>query len=190
MWISDALHGRLQVLLCLGAALALAGCHRRQLPPTMPPVLQGQVFAPPLPSDPVMESALPVVLTHAETPLIVETKPRRPVRRVTTKGTPAGEDKTPVDVAGAGPAEESAVGELSAGGEASPQAKQDAAALILSSERRLNGLSQAIASQQQAQVRRVRLFLRQAKQALSTGDAEGAKTLATKVKLLIDDIAK
>ncbi len=34
----------------------------------------------------------------------------------------------------------------------------------------------------------VRNFQKQAQQALKTGDAEGAKTLATKGKLLLDDL--
>jgi hypothetical protein len=87
-------------------------------------------------------------------------------------------------------AEASPVGELSAGGNAAPQTQQDASDLISSSEQRLARLSQAIARQQQAQLRKVRYFLKQAKQALNTGDAEGAKTLATKAKLLLDDVVK
>ncbi len=37
---------------------------------------------------------------------------------------------------------------------------------------------------------KIKNFQRQAKQAMSSGDAEGAKTLATKAKLLLDDLDK
>jgi hypothetical protein len=76
---------------------------------------------------------------------------------------------------------------LSAGGDSSPKTPK-AAELIAACERRLNDLPQDVA-EQQSQLRKVRLFLRQAKQALGTGDAEGAMTLATKANLLLDDLA-
>jgi ribosomal protein S20 len=41
-----------------------------------------------------------------------------------------------------------------------------------------------------AQVSRIRNFQRQAQEALSSGDVEGAMTLGTKAKLLLDDFEK
>jgi hypothetical protein len=86
--------------------------------------------------------------------------------------------------------EETAIGALTAGGETNPQTKQEAADLIASIEKRLNALPAQKADEQKAQVSKVRNFWKDAQEALKTGDAEGAKTLATKAKLLLDDLEK
>jgi hypothetical protein len=174
---------------CLAVVL-LGGCHRRQAPPTLPAILQAPDIPPPAPPPPAMESSLPEDIATAPSAKVTETRPRRPSRRTAPKS-PASEASTPVDTAStAATPEGSTIGELSDGGDANPQTQQEAAELIASSEGRLNGLTPAVARQQQVQLRKVRYFLKQAKQALSSGDAEGAKTLATKAKLLLDDLAK
>jgi len=83
-----------------------------------------------------------------------------------------------------------AIGELTAGGATNPQAQQEATELIGSIQKRLNALSAQTVRRQRAQVNRVRNFWSQAKDALNSGDTEGAKTLATKAKLLLDDMEK
>jgi ribosomal protein S20 len=82
------------------------------------------------------------------------------------------------------------IGELTAGGAANPQAQQAAADLVASIEKRLNGLSAQTVRRQRTQVSRIRNFWQQAQAALSSGDVEGAKTLATKANLLLDDLQK
>ena len=86
--------------------------------------------------------------------------------------------------------EATAIGALTAGGEADPQTKQDAADLIASIEKRLNAFTTQTTDDQKAQISKVRNFWRDAQAALKSGDAEGAKTLATKAKLLLDDLEK
>ncbi len=54
----------------------------------------------------------------------------------------------------------------------------------------MNALPAQKAEEQKAQVSKVKNFLKDAQEALNTGDAEGAKTLATKAKLLLDDLEK
>jgi hypothetical protein len=178
-------------LTCLGATVLLGGCYRRKAPPTLPAVIHAPELPPAAPDAPEMAASLPLPdsVTVAPPVKVTEVKPRP--RRRTTPRSPASDASAPVDTANAEPlSDDTSIGELSAGGDANSTARQDASTLIDSSERRLNGLSQAVVHQQQAQVRKVRYFLKQAKQALSTGDAEGAKTLATKAKLLIDDLVK
>jgi len=68
--------------------------------------------------------------------------------------------------------------------------QQEAVDLIAANEKRLNALSAQIVEAEKAQISKVRNFQRQAQEALSSGDAEGAKTLATKAKLLLDDLVK
>jgi ribosomal protein S20 len=62
--------------------------------------------------------------------------------------------------------------------------------LIASIEKRLNALSAQQTDEQKAQVSKVKNFLKDSQEALKSGDAEGAKTLATKAKLLLDDLEK
>ena len=102
------------------------------------------------------------------------------------------ETSTPVETAGTSPVatEASPIGALTTGGAASPQLQQETTDLINSSERRAEDLSRNATQDQQSQLRKAIYFIRQARQALATGDVDGAKTLATKAKLLIDDLAK
>jgi ElaB/YqjD/DUF883 family membrane-anchored ribosome-binding protein len=151
-------------------------------------VLQAPDKLPVPPDPPKMVSELPESLTTVQPVTVTEIRPRRIIRRTTSKSA-VSEILVPVDPAIVGAAEESAIGELSAGGDSTPQTQQDAKELIATSEHRLNNYSPA-ARQQQEQLRKVRYFLKQARQALSSGDAEGARTLATKAKLLLDDLAK
>jgi ribosomal protein S20 len=82
------------------------------------------------------------------------------------------------------------IGALSSGGDTSPRAQQEAAGLIAANEKRISGLSSQKVEAEKAQLSTVRNFQRQAQEALTSGDTEGAKTLATKAKLLLDDIDK
>ncbi len=62
--------------------------------------------------------------------------------------------------------------------------------MIATNEKRLNGLPAQLSDEQKAQISKVKNFQRQAQEALNSGDVEGAKTLATKAKLLLDDLLK
>jgi ribosomal protein S20 len=121
-------------------------------------------------------------------PVATNAKPKRERKKPAPKVTAP---EPPVQVASVTPPpEETAIGALTAGGEASPQTKQEAADLIASSEKRLNALPAKKAEDEKAQVSKVKNFLKDAQDALKSGDAEGAKTLATKAKLLLDDLEK
>lgn len=175
-------------MLCLGLAVGLGGCrHKTQiapLPPVMAPVALEKIPEPDnLPNVETTPDKLPPV------PVATNVKPKRERKKPAPKVTvPAAPE--PAQVASAEPpAEETAIGTLT-GGEATPQAKQEAEDLITSSEKRLNGLSAQKAEEEKAQVSKVKNFLKDAQEALKTGDAEGAKTLATKAKLLLDDLEK
>jgi hypothetical protein len=92
-------------------------------------------------------------------------------------------------VAEAGPAE-LAIGSLSTGGDVTPEVQQQAQEMIASLLKRIAGLPAKTAEAQRRQIRQVRHFLDQAQQALSSGDAEGARNLATKARQLMDDLQK
>lgn len=170
-----------------GVALLLGGCQHRQAPPLLPAIIQPPALQPPLPPSPFMSAPLPEEIASAPDIHVVEIRPRRYVRRSRSSGVETDEPAAPA-AADPGAAPEGVdIGELSAGGDSNPQTRQEALGLITTSEQRLGGLKRGN-TQQQSQVRKVRYFLHQARQALSTGDAEGAKTLAMKAKLLLDDL--
>jgi ABC-type Fe3+-hydroxamate transport system substrate-binding protein len=83
-----------------------------------------------------------------------------------------------------------AIGTLSTGGDASPQSQQQAQDLIASILKRIAALPAKTADAQKKQIRQIKTFILQAQKALNSGDAEGAKNLATKAKLLMDDLEK
>jgi ribosomal protein S20 len=176
-------------MLCLGLMAGLGGCrHRTQvatLPPVLAPVALVEIPEPDnLPSVETPPDKLPPV------PVATNVKPKRERKKPVPKVVAAPE---PTQVASAAPPpspEETAIGALTAGGEANPQTKQEASDLIASSEKRLTALSTQKAEEEKAQVSKVKNFLKDAQEALKTGDAEGAKTLATKAKLLLDDLEK
>jgi hypothetical protein len=84
--------------------------------------------------------------------------------------------------------DESAIGALTAGGETTPQTRQEATELIASNDKRLKALPASTVKAQRSQINKILNFQRQAQSALDSGDAEGAKTLATKAKLLLYDL--
>ena len=116
-------------------------------------------------------------------------KPPAKVASVAPPVTPAATTTTTTTTAEPSP-EVTAIGALTAGGEENPQTKQEASDLIASIEKRLNALPTQTTDNQKAQISKVRNFWRDAQEALKSGDAEGAKTLATKAKLLLDDLEK
>ncbi|WP_353073849.1 hypothetical protein [Tunturiibacter gelidiferens] len=177
--------------LWFGLAMGMAGCrHKPQLaplPPVMAPVALEEI---PEPDD------LPMVEAQTEKlpPVPVSTDAGKLKRKKKTPKVVAPSEPPPetqVASAAAGPpSPDAAVGALTAGGETNPQTKQEAEDLIASIEKRLNGLPAAKVEEQKAQVSKVKNFWKDAQDALKSGDAEGAKTLATKAKLLLDDLEK
>jgi ribosomal protein S20 len=176
-------------MLCFGLTLGLGGCrHKTQLaplPPVMSPVALEQIPEP---------DNLPMVevpqIKLGPVPVASNAKPKRERKKPLPKVMPAPE---PAQVASAPPPptpEETAIGALTAGGEANPQTKQEAADLIASSEKRVNALPAQKSEEEKSQVSKVKNFLKDAEDALKSGDAEGAKTPATKAKLLLDDLEK
>jgi hypothetical protein len=176
-------------VLCFGLAIALSGCRHKPQPATLPLVLTPVALEDiPEPNDLPMVEETQIKLPPV--PVATNAKPKRERKKPAPKVTPVPE---PVQVASAAPPpspEETAIGSLTAGGVANPQTKQEAADLIVSIEKRLNGLSPQKAEEEKAQVSKVKNFLKDSQDALKSGDAEGAKTLATKAKLLLDDLEK
>jgi hypothetical protein len=172
--------------------MAMAGCrHKPQIAP-LPPVLTPVALedVPPVPDERLPMIDVPQVrlppVPYASAAAKWKREKKRPVK-VAAAPVPVP------DTAAAAPApspEDAAIGALTAGGETNPQAKQEAVDLIASIEKRINALPAQMTDDQKTQVSKIRNFWRDAQDALKSGDAEGAKTLATKAKLLLDDLEK
>lgn len=182
-----------QAVVLAAACLGTTGCwfHRAKAaatPPLPPPVT--------VPLEPTPEPATPPqVASVPETPAPLPTQPVQPkVKKPKKKVDPAAATPAPgapVEVASAGPPPaESVIGALTAGGDASPAQQQKATDAIATVEKRLAEVPAATLKNQEDGVKRVQNFLRQAHEALKMGDAEGAMTLATKAKVLLDDLLK
>jgi hypothetical protein len=85
----------------------------------------------------------------------------------------------------------SPIGQLTTGDSAlGERTKHETADLIGGTQQGLNGIKRSLSTDEQTTATQIRTFLRQAQQALDSGDTDGAHTLATKAKLLLDELTK
>ena len=59
---------------------------------------------------------------------------------------------------------------------------------IESTEKSLNGITRKLNDQEQKTAAQIREFLKQAREALTAGDVDGARNLAIKAKVLLDEL--
>jgi hypothetical protein len=176
--------------LWFGLTMGMAGCRQKPvlapLPPVMAPVALVDI---PEPDDLPMVEEPPVKLPTV--PVSTEAGKPKKRKKQPPKVVAPPEPVPETQIASAtAPSPDAAVGALTAGGETNPQTKQEAEELIASIDKRLNALPTQKVEEQKAQVAKVKNFWKDAQDALKSGDAEGAKTLATKAKLLLDDLEK
>jgi hypothetical protein len=173
--------GRLTAV-CALLLFGLAGCAHKQvrvhIPVAYPVDLEAMSSTEEGDIEPVPEPEI--------APLQWPEPPRPPVRRRPPTPSEAEAPNQP----GSEPAPELAIGPLTTGGDSSPQSQQQARDLIGSVDHRIASLPARVADQERGQIRRVRNFLEQAKQALNTGDAEGAINVANKAKQIMDEVER
>ena len=160
---------------------------------------QMQVMAPPIEEAPpppdLAPSSLPqpaVKIPETKQPVAVPPEPVKtpPKHRKAPKATSlASASPPPTQVAeAAAPAEESAMGKFETPD--SPDSKKQMESTIADIERGLNGINRQLNSQETKTSAQIREFLKQARQALSTGDIDGANTLARKAKALLGELSQ
>ena len=180
--------------LVLTACMVLTGCRHKQpqyVAVALPPLAPVPVDKAPDPGSAPLVQPVPapaVPPTDVKLPKKVKKPKKKPVPVTPPGVVPAA----PVQVAGGGapvPAA-SVVGALSAGGEGSPEKHKQAEDLLTALEKRLAALPAAVVDAQKEQLARVKYFWGQATAALDAGDADGAFTLATKAKVLLDDVVQ
>jgi hypothetical protein len=192
-------------------ALCCAGCHQK----AKPAVQQAQ--APPLNTDSATLSApkiappqdknasplaspLPPPPASAAAAQLPPPPPPKKVRHRTKTTKPAETTQTATvqapPAAAQGPAPAAAVppspiGQLTTGDVAQgEQTKHVTADLMGSTQQGLNGIKRPLSDDEKVTAAQIRAFLKQAQQALDAGDTDGAHTLATKARLLLDELTK
>jgi hypothetical protein len=85
----------------------------------------------------------------------------------------------------------SAIGQLTTGDSASGErTKHETSDLIGATQQGLIALKRALSNEEKATAGQIHNYLKQAQQALDNGDADGAHLLATKAKVLLDELMK
>jgi len=171
--------------LTLVLVAALTGCRHKTaafvIPKGAHAPIELEVPSSPDPPPTIATLPLPELAPLPSPPL-----PASPPRKRTA---PAPKEEPPAQVAEAAPAA-LAIGTLSTGGDPTPQSRNQAQQMIASIMKRIAALPARTADAEKKQIRQIRHFLDQAQQALNSGDAEGANNLATKARLLLDDLEK
>lgn len=173
----------LRISTSLILALPLAGCNKRVVVATAPPPPPTPVVSVPPPTHPTEPLPEIPVIASPEVPIPTEPTVRPPVRRrpPTTN--------QPVETASAAPPGIADLGELTTGGESNnEQFRRQTEDLLRTQNRRLGSLSSAAIAMHSKQVEQARLFLKQAADAWKKQDMEGARTLGTKAKVILDEI--
>jgi len=111
---------------------------------------------------------------------------QKPVKRATHH--PKPETKPADQASSAVPVEVSAIGQLSPGG--SSDLRQQTVESISTTEHGLQDINRQLNDQEQKTVAQIREFLKQARVALTSGDVDGAHTLAIKAKVLFGEISQ
>jgi hypothetical protein len=85
----------------------------------------------------------------------------------------------------------SAIGQLTTGDSASGErTKHETADLIGTTQQGLLAIKRALSNDEKTVAGQIHNYLKQAQQALENGDADGAHLLATKAKVLLDELMK
>lgn len=164
--------------------LLLTGCfHKTQ-------VAHNQPLAPPIEDTPPAKpepspTTLPppeVTISDQQAPEEV-TLPPEPVKKPARHKKPANSN---TEVASNGTSALSAIGQLSTADP--PDLRQETDSLIESTEKTLNGITRKLSDQEQKTAAQIREYLKKAREAVMSGDMDGAHKLAVKAKVLLDEL--
>lgn len=175
---------------------ALAGCTHKteqvQTQPLAPPIVDTPPPAPQTP--PVSELPPPVVTVPQPAQQTAEQqsaqpKPEeKPTKRPAHHPKPDTKQGTEQASNGSGSSEEvSAIGQLSPGNSSDQNSQTEHS--LDEIERGLKSIKRPLSDQEQKTATQIREFLKQARAALAAGDMDGARTLAMKAKVLLDELS-
>lgn len=170
-------------------SLVLTGCHKqiKAAAAPVPPPFIGE-GAPAIGVPPPTHVTPDATLEYPETPAPEPAEKPKPVRKpVPAKPTAPPQTATPPPATTANPSV-NILGTLSTGGEVSPALRDATNNLLRTIHQRMDNTPVDRQAQHHDQFERVRNFVHQADEAWKTGDVEGARTLATKARVLLDEI--
>lgn len=163
--------------------LLLTGCfHKTQ-------VAQNQPLAPPIEDTPPPKpEPSPTNLPPPEVTIPVQPEPQipvpaEPVKKPVKHKKPA--NTNPQVASNEAPAVP-VIGSLSTGD--APNVRQQTDDSIASTEKTLNGITRKLNDQEEKTAAQIREYLKEAREALTAGDAGGARNLANKAKALLDEL--
>jgi hypothetical protein len=173
----------------------LAGCiHKKQTshlqPYALPPSTAPQPTVATIELPPA-SAAIPTQSLASDTDSQLQA-PKPPVKhKKSKKNAPQTGDTTQAANGGpqtpAEPSEVSAIGQLSSGD--SSDLRGQTVDSITTTERGLNGIGRTLNDQEQKTATQIREYLKQARDALASGDVDGAHTLAAKAKVLLSELS-
>jgi len=178
--------------------LLLCGCvHKQQKAQTQPLAPPIEDTPPPKPDNAPVNLPPPVItvpqpkqptVTDAPPPEAPKPAPRHRKPKPVQPAQPADQQNTQVAANNVPVPEVSAAGSFSTGepGDLRRQTSDS----IAETERGLNGINRKLSDPEQKTSAQIREFLKQARAALTTGDVDGAHTLAQKAKLLLAELTK
>lgn len=163
----------------------LTGCwfHRSQkaAAPPVAPKIETTSSAPPLTQEPPPEVSIPHKPQVSETKLPYQTaKPPAKHKKPSAASPPETEQ------ASAGQITVNAIGTLTSGDPEGARSQTESS--LNDIERGLNGITRQLDEQEQTTATHIREYLKQAREALKSGDADGAGTLAQKAKVLLQEL--
>jgi hypothetical protein len=166
--------------------LLLTGCiHNKKIqvaqnPPLAPPIED----TPPTKPEPTPTNLPPpeVTVPVQQQPPVATPPQAEPPKKVVKKKKP---QNTNPQQASSG-SEVSAIGQLSTADP--PNMRQQTDSLIETTEKTLNGINRSLSDQEQKTATQIREFIKEARAALTSGDVDGAHTLAIKAKVLLDEL--
>jgi outer membrane biosynthesis protein TonB len=171
-------------------------------PPTLPAPTQAAASPPPKPApqkkpgtkkkpSTTASKTKPSAAKPATTPATgatTDTTAKPAATGTVAAGTPAAPVQQAESVE---PTAVSPIGQLSSGDTGSgTQKRRETSDLITNTEQGLNGIKRTLTDQEQVTATQIRTLLKQAKQALTVDDVDGASTLATKAKVLLEELTK
>jgi hypothetical protein len=114
--------------------------------------------------------------------------PKKPVHQPKKPATPALPTQEAANAAPTPTPSVSAVGQLSSG--ASGDVRSETQELINTTEKGVNGISRPLNDSETKTAAQIHVFLKQAREALTSGDVDGASTLAKKAKVLLTELSQ
>jgi hypothetical protein len=167
--------------------LFLTGCFHKtqqaQAVPLAPPI----VDTPPPKPEPSPTDLPPPVVTPPNQPTepAANTQPLPPAKPSPAHRKPPARNS---QLALNGSPGVSAIGQLSSGEPA--DLRQQTENSIAATERGVNSITRSLSGQEKKTAAQIREFLKQARAALASGDADGASTLAAKAKVLLGELSR